>query len=105
MSILIVEDEVIAAGFVLCGLGVHGYVVDVARDGRGSLAFASTGEHMLALLDVTLPSMGIHDLAWRSPRALTHQLQALGMNDSGHETGAEPVLRSGTTRVISKETL
>jgi two-component system, OmpR family, copper resistance phosphate regulon response regulator CusR len=57
MKILVVEDEAKAADFLLRGLGEHGYVVDVARDGREGLAFASTGEHALVLLDVMLPGL------------------------------------------------
>jgi two-component system, OmpR family, copper resistance phosphate regulon response regulator CusR len=57
MKILVVEDEAKAADFLRRGLGEHGYVVDVARDGREGLAFASTGEHALVLLDVMLPGL------------------------------------------------
>jgi two-component system, OmpR family, copper resistance phosphate regulon response regulator CusR len=57
MKILVVEDEAKAADFLLRGLGEQGYVVDVAHDGREGLAFASTGEHALVLLDVMLPAL------------------------------------------------
>lgn len=57
MRLLVVEDEAKAANFLLHGLSEHGYVVDVARDGREGLAFAEAGDHSLVLLDVMLPGL------------------------------------------------
>lgn len=55
MRILIVEDEPKTAAFLTKGLGEHGFVVDVVKNGRDGLHAARTQAYDLAILDVMLP--------------------------------------------------
>src|SRR5499433_3807831 len=55
MKVLIIEDERKTAAYLRKGLTENGFVVDVAADGAGGLAQASTGAFDLIVLDVMLP--------------------------------------------------
>jgi two-component system copper resistance phosphate regulon response regulator CusR len=55
MKILVVEDEPKAAAYLRDGLGEHGFVVDVARQGDDGLHLALTEVYDLLILDVLLP--------------------------------------------------
>lgn len=55
--ILVVEDEIGIAEFVVRGLTEEGYQVERAGDGRLGLAMFSSGEWDLAILDWWLPGM------------------------------------------------
>ena len=47
MHILVVEDEVEVASFLLQALEEEGYAVDVSHDGEAGLAHAQGGEYDL----------------------------------------------------------
>ena len=55
MRVLIVEDEAKTAAYLAKGLCEHGFVADVARDGRDGLRMAQSAIYDLAILDVMLP--------------------------------------------------
>ena len=57
MKILIVEDEPKTASYLCQGLGEHGYVVDVARDGLDGLHLAIEQDYDLLILDVMMPGL------------------------------------------------
>ncbi|TFL13506.1 response regulator [Pusillimonas caeni] len=57
MKVLVVEDERKLADYLRRALTEHGYVVDVAGDGREGLYFARETPYDLILLDVMLPGM------------------------------------------------
>jgi two-component system copper resistance phosphate regulon response regulator CusR len=57
MRLLVVEDEVKLAQYLLKGLGESGYVVDLARDGIEGRRLATGGEYDLVLLDLMLPGI------------------------------------------------
>jgi two-component system, OmpR family, copper resistance phosphate regulon response regulator CusR len=57
MRLLVVEDEVKLAQYLLKGLSENGYVVDVARDGIEGRRLATAGEYDLVLLDLMLPGV------------------------------------------------
>jgi two-component system copper resistance phosphate regulon response regulator CusR len=54
-KLLLVEDEKRAAAFPRTGLGEHGFVVDVCRDGEEGLHHALAVDYALIILDVMLP--------------------------------------------------
>ena len=55
MRVLIVEDEAKTAAYLAKGLREHGFVADVAGDGREGLHMAQSAIYDVAILDVTLP--------------------------------------------------
>ena len=55
MRVLIVEDEAKTADYLAKGLREHGFVADVARDGRDGLHLAQSESYDVAILDVMLP--------------------------------------------------
>jgi len=57
MNVLVVEDDVRVADFLLRGLRAEGYSVQLARTGPEGLALARTGDPSLLLLDLMLPGM------------------------------------------------
>lgn len=57
MRLLLIEDEIKVANFVSRGLTAERFAVDVARDGRSGLEYATTYEYDLIILDLMLPIM------------------------------------------------
>lgn len=55
MRVLIVEDEAKTAAYLAKGLREHGFVADVAADGRGGLHLAQSETYDIVILDVMLP--------------------------------------------------
>ena len=55
MRVLIVEDETKTAAYLAKGLREHGFVADVADDGRNGLHLAQSETYDIAILDVMLP--------------------------------------------------
>ena len=55
MRVLIVEDETKTAAYLAKGLREHGFVADVANDGRNGLHMAQSEAYDIAILDVMLP--------------------------------------------------
>jgi len=62
MKILLVEDEIKIAEFVLNGLAQAGYQVDHVADGLAGLQVIEQNLHDLVVLDVMLPSLNGFDL-------------------------------------------
>ena len=56
MRVLIIENEVKTAAYLAKGLREHGFVVDVAHDGREGLQLAQSANYEVVILDVMLPS-------------------------------------------------
>lgn len=57
MRLLIVEDDVKIASFIVNGLKQAGYAVDHAEDGKKGLQFLDTVSYDAAILDIMLPGM------------------------------------------------
>lgn len=57
MNALLVEDDIITAGFVMKGLREAGFVVEHAENGEDGLHLASTGEFDVLIADIMLPKM------------------------------------------------
>lgn len=55
MRILLIEDDVAAAGYLLKGLSESGYVVDHAADGEDGLHMALSADYDLLVVDRMLP--------------------------------------------------
>ena len=62
MKILLIEDEIKIAEFVINGLTQAGYQVDHAEDGLAGLHWMQQRQHDLVVLDVMLPSLNGFDL-------------------------------------------
>jgi DNA-binding response OmpR family regulator len=62
MKILYVEDDPVAREYIHKGLREHGFVVDVASDGKTGFERAVGGAYDLLLLDVMLPERDGFDL-------------------------------------------
>src|SRR5512136_2441888 len=57
MRVLLVEDDVKIASFVVKGLKAAGYAVDHALDGEKGLSLASTESYDTAIIDLMLPKL------------------------------------------------
>ncbi len=57
MRILLVEDDVKIASFIVKGLKAAGYAVDHARDGETGLHMALTEPYDTAIIDIMLPKL------------------------------------------------
>lgn len=55
MRVLIVEDEAKTSAYLAKGLREHGFVADIANDGRNGLHMAQSEAYDIAILDVMLP--------------------------------------------------
>ncbi len=55
MKVLIIEDEPKTASYLRRGLGEHGFVIDLAKNGEDGSHLAQTGSYDLIILDVMLP--------------------------------------------------
>lgn len=57
MRVLLVEDDLVIASFVVKGLKEAGYVADHATNGEDGLHFALTETYDVAIIDVMLPKL------------------------------------------------
>ena len=57
MRLLLVEDDVKIASFIIKGLKAEGFAVDHAADGENGLHLALTEPYDLAVIDIMLPQM------------------------------------------------
>jgi len=63
--ILVAEDDVRIASFLVRGLVAEGYDVEQTHDGRSTLAAATSGEYALIVLDRMMPGMDGLDVCRR----------------------------------------
>ncbi|HEX9772510.1 MAG TPA: response regulator transcription factor [Steroidobacteraceae bacterium] len=63
--ILVAEDDVRIASFLVRGLAAEGYDVEQTHDGRSTLAAATSGEYALIILDRMMPGMDGLDVCRR----------------------------------------
>jgi len=57
MRVLLIEDDVKIASFIIKGLKAEGFAVDHASDGENGLHLALTEPYDLAIIDIMLPQM------------------------------------------------
>lgn len=69
MRVLIVEDDLRIANFLLQGLEEEGYQVFTANDGVSGLEIAQSGPFGLIILDLMLPQLDGYEVARRLRRA------------------------------------
>lgn len=81
MKILLVEDEVRAAGYLQQGLTENSYTVEVAHTGTDGLNAAVNGDHDLIVLDIMLP--GIDGFAVLSALRTSKQTPVLMLTARG----------------------
>ncbi len=62
MRVLMVEDELDIAGFMLKALKAEGYSIDHATTGKQAIFWAKTNDYDMVLLDVQLPDMLGYDI-------------------------------------------
>lgn len=60
MRLLVVEDESQLQQQLAQGLSKHGYVVDVAEDGKTGLYYATEYDFDAAIIDIGLPECGYY---------------------------------------------
>ncbi len=99
MKLLIVEDEVKTANFLMRGFSEAGYVVSVAPDGATAMQQIGTGAFDLIVLDILLPGVdGWNVLTWLRGAGLQTPVLILTARDEvsdrvrGLELGADDYL-------------
>ncbi len=100
MKILVVEDEVKAAGYLRKGLTEEGYQVEVAHSGVDGLHMASVNEYDLVILDWMLP--GIDGLAVLSALRHTRSVPVLMLTARGQVEDRVRGLQSGADDYLVK---
>ncbi|MFE8646892.1 response regulator transcription factor [Sphingomonas sp. NCPPB 2930] len=101
MSILVVEDDVRVADFLLRGLQAEGYGVQLARTGPEGLEAARTGDRQLLILDLMLPGIDGLELC-RTLRAEGHQVPILMLTAMGNLEDKVHGLRLGADDYLTK---
>jgi two-component system, OmpR family, response regulator len=96
MRILLVEDDVKIASFIVKGLKAAGYAVDHARDGEEGLHLALAEPYDTAIIDIMLPKLDGLSLIERMRKEKIHTpviiLSAKGSIDDrvkGLQTGSD----------------
>jgi two-component system OmpR family response regulator len=99
MRLLLVEDDIKTASFILKGLRESGYAVDYADDGETGLHMALNEPYDAAIIDVMLPKLDglalISELRRKKNRLPVIILSARGATDDrvrGLETGSDDYL-------------
>ena len=99
MRILLVEDDVKIASFIVKGLKAAGYAVDHAPDGEKGLDMALTEPYDTAIIDIMLPKLDGLSLIERMRKEKIHTpviiLSAKGSIDDrvkGLQTGSDDYL-------------
>jgi len=85
MRLLLIEDDLEAAGYLVKGLRENGYTIDHSADGRDGLERATSGEYDVIIADRQLPELDglsiIVELRKKADRTPVLILSALGTVD------------------------
>ncbi len=99
MRILLAEDELPIADFIMRGLTEHGYGVDVAHDGEEAEQWPSIADYDVIVLDVMLPRRdgievcrGLRSRGVRTPILMLTALDAVADRVRGLDSGADDYL-------------
>jgi DNA-binding response OmpR family regulator len=86
MKILLIEDEVKLAKFIVSGLSAGGHSCDDFTDGSGGLEASMVVDYDLILLDLMLPGMNGYEVLTnlRSFKNLTPVLIISALSETGH---------------------
>ncbi len=97
--LLLVEDEIRIAEFVLSGLSTAGFAIDHVKDGASGLAAILGGGHDLVILDVMLPALDgfevlakVRDMGNTVPVIILSARNELPDRLLGFQTGADDYL-------------
>ncbi|RZK77327.1 MAG: response regulator transcription factor [Pedobacter sp.] len=86
MKILLIEDEIKLAGFIVDGLSQAGHICDHVADGNKGLETAMVGNYDLILLDLMLPTLNGFDII-KNLREFNNQTEVIiisALNDTKH---------------------
>lgn len=100
-NLLVVEDDVRVADFLVRGLKAEGYAVQLARTGPQGLDMARSGEFALLLLDLMLPGLNGLDLC-QTLRAEGHTLPVLMLTAMSATEDKVKGLRLGADDYLTK---
>lgn len=99
MRILLVEDDINLAQFILRGLREEGYAVDFAQDGEEGLQLAFANPYDLVILDIMLPKLdgftlcrNLRSAGNMTPVLLLTARNAIEDKVTGFDTGADQFL-------------
>jgi DNA-binding response OmpR family regulator len=101
MNILIVEDDVRVADFLLRGLSAEGYRVQLARTGPEGLELARGSDLSLLLLDLMLPGLSGLELC-QTLRAEGHHVPVLMLTALSNTEDKVSGLRLGADDYLTK---
>jgi DNA-binding response OmpR family regulator len=101
MNILVVEDDVRVADFLLRGLGAEGYRMQLARTGPEGLALARNSDLSLLLLDLMLPGLSGLELC-QTLRAEGHHVPVLMLTALSNTQDKVSGLRLGADDYLTK---
>jgi two-component system OmpR family response regulator len=99
MKVLVVEDEVETAAYVVRGLREHGHAADHAADGQDGLMMAVGGTHDVLVVDRMLPGLDglgmvrtLRGAGVRAPVLFLTALRGVGDRVQGLEAGGDDYL-------------
>ena len=99
MRVLIVEDDLTIAGFLVKGFREAGFAVDHAADGEAGLHLASTEPYDVAIVDLMLPKLDgltliqrLRDRKVRTPVIILSARHSVDDRVKGLETGGDDYL-------------
>lgn len=101
MNILVVEDDVRVADFLLRGLSAEGYRVQLARTGPEGLELARSNELSVLLLDLMLPGLSGLELC-QTLRAEGHHVPVLMLTALSNTEDKVSGLRLGADDYLTK---
>jgi len=101
MKILVVEDDVRVADFLLRGLKAEGYSMELARNGSDGLALARSCEPDVLLLDLMLPGLSGLELC-QTLRAEGNHLPVLMLSALSNTEDKVNGLRLGADDYLTK---
>lgn len=102
-KILVVEDDSFLAGMYITKLGLEGFSVDLAGDGREGLKKAREWKPDLVLLDIVLPIMdGFSMLEQMKADAIMKGIPVILLTNLGQKSDVERGLSLGASDYLIK---
>ena len=99
MKVLVIEDDIETAGYIMRGLSEHGHVADHAPDGRDGLFAAGGGGYDVLVVDRMLPALDgiglvrtLRSAGVKTPVLFLTALRCVGDRVQGLEAGGDDYL-------------
>ena len=99
MRILLIEDNVETAAYVVKGLNQNGHVVKHVSDGRGGIMLASSEQYDVLVVDRMLPGIdglscvaSVREMGVKTPVLFLTALDSVGDRVTGFEAGGDDYL-------------